>query len=235
MSTALSTVDLTQLPSTQMAGNFDDLAKGGGFLGRIQLYTKGEAIDAGHIGPGRWGIPKAEDDIFDLGTTIDVLVFARRPKAMDFSDKGAIITSYDDTCAEFARIRAKADNETNSKCMYGVSFLVFERSTGDMYELFFGAKSSRREAKVVYPFLPPRDEAGKIVGPPEPMTLKIKHVKGKYSFHVPVAGKCSTPFTNVPPTARIAKEMDRFLNPKTEEVEVVEKPAETAGKKGRAR
>lgn len=229
MSTALSTVDLTQLPSTEIKGNFDDLAKGGGFLGRIQLYTKGEAIDAGLIGPGRYGIPKSDEEIVDLGTSIDVVVLARRPKAMDFADKGAIITVYDDTSAEFARIRNKADNEQNSKCMYGVSFLVFERSTNDFYELFFGAKSSRREAKVVYPFLPPRDESGKIIAMPEPMTLKVKHVKGKYSFHVPVAGKCSTPIA-LPNTARIAAEMEKFINPKAEEAEVVEKPAEAKGK-----
>jgi len=93
----LATLDLTQLPSTQLGSDeaYAELAKGGDFLKYIKLYSKGKDIDKGKIRPGRWGIPESEDEIIDLGDSIDVLPLARRPKALDMSDKTAIVMSYD--------------------------------------------------------------------------------------------------------------------------------------------
>ena len=53
-STDLVPVDMTQLPSTQVGSDetFNELAKSGDFLGRLQLFTKGKAIDKGLIRPG---------------------------------------------------------------------------------------------------------------------------------------------------------------------------------------
>ena len=88
-----------------------------------------------------------------LGDTIDIIPLARRPKAIDMTDDEAIIVNYDPEAAEFKRIAAKS-LEKESHCMYGPSFLVFERSRGLFLEFFCGSKSSRSEAKKVYPYLP---------------------------------------------------------------------------------
>src|SRR5689334_12877813 len=154
MSTEIAKVDYSTL-STQVGGNdvYDELAKGGDFLARLQLYTKGKAIDKGLIKPGHYGIPVSEDEIIDLGESIDLLVIARRPKAIDMTDKEAIIVVHDHTSAEFQRIAATS-LEKESHCMYGPSFLVFERSTAKFYEYFCGSKSTRTEAKKIYPFMP---------------------------------------------------------------------------------
>lgn len=242
MSTEIAKIDYSTL-STQVGGNevYDELAKGGDFLARLQLYTKGKAIDKGLIKPGHYGIPVSEDEIIDLGESIDLLVIARRPKAIDMTDKEAIIVVHDHTSAEFQRIAATS-LEKESHCMYGPSFLVFERSTAKFYEYFCGSKSTRTEAKKIYPFMPLSqsdiDARGLTdVEPhgPLPVTLKSRYVeKGSFSWHVPVVQKCSVPFKNEPKPDAVIKEIGKFLTFKdAEQVEKVQEPE--GGKKKRAR
>lgn len=242
MSTEIAKVDYSQLPSTQVGNDavYDELAKGGDFLGRLQLYTKGKAIDKGLIKPGHYGIPLAEDEITDLGESIDLLVIARRPKAIDMTDKEAIIVVHDSASSEFQRIVVQS-GEKESHCMYGPSFLVFERSTGKFYEYFCGSKSTRTEAKKIYPFMPltqadidSRGLKDVEAHGPLPMTLKSRYVeKGSFSWHVPVVVKCSAPFRNEPSADLLIKELTKFLTFK--DGEQVQKVAEPEGKKKRAR
>jgi len=233
-------IKIEQLPSTQVGTDdqFSDLAKGGDFLGRLQLFTKGEAINKGLVPPGHYGIPVSKDEVEDLGVSVDIIPLARRPKALDMSDGDAIIVSYDRDSDEFKRIELAAPS-SDSHCMYGVSFLVYERSTARFLELFFGSKSTRPEAKKIYPFLPLTAadiEARKLDGEPRgpsAVTLKVALAKNKKgSWHVPVVNKCSTPFTKLPSAERVGKEITAFLTFKGDEVERVVEPE---GKKKRAR
>ncbi len=246
MSNEMVAIDLTQLPSTQIGSDeaFAALAKGGDWLRYIKLCSNDKYSKAGKIPTGHWGLPGTEESIEDLGPSIDVLPLARRPKALDMSDKTAIVTSYDEQSDTFKEIVARS-MESSSNCQHGISFLVFERSTGQFYEIFFGNKSSRPEAKNVYPYLPlsqadidRMSAAGADVTDltphgPRPVTLKTKLAKNnKGMWHVPVAIKCSTPFTKVPSTATIVAEITKFLAPKTGGVEKVKEPE---GRKTRAR
>lgn len=237
MSNELVPVNLEQLPV--VSGGLDitnvvfaDLAKGTEFLDRIQLYTKGQYVDRGLIKPGRYGVPKSDDQIDDLGEEIDIIPFCCRPKALDLRDRDAIVTSYEPESELFQTIKALA-GEVNSSCMYGPTFLVFERNTGKFYELFCGTKSMRNEAGKIGLFLQLPPEAaealqiktGKPVQPhgPLPCTLRIKYVKkGNWGWHVPVAGQCSTPFTNLPPLDTISAEITRFMEAKSSTIEKVE-------------
>ena len=153
--TSLVPVNLEQLPSTQIGSDevFADLAKSADYIGRLQLFTKGKAINKKLVGPGNYGIPESDEEVIDLGDTIDIIPLARRPKAIDMTDSEAIIVNYDPEANEFKRIAAQS-LEKESHCMYGPSFLVYERSTGRFLEFFCGNKSSRSEAKKVYPYLP---------------------------------------------------------------------------------
>lgn len=239
----LATVDYSQLPSTQVGGDamYDDLAKGAEFLARLQLFTKGKPIDKGLIAPGHYGVPESAEEITDLGTSIDLLVLARRPKAIDMTDKEAIIVSYNNESPEFKRIAAKS-MEKESNCMYGPDFLVFERSTGRFYDFFCGSKSTRAEAKKIYPFMPltAADIEARGLTDQEPhgplaMTLKVKLVeKGSWSWHVPVVQKCSVPFDNLPADKVIA-EITKFITPKEDGIERVAEEDAPKGKKARAR
>jgi len=240
-------LDLNQL-STQVGmgsdEDFADLSKGTTFLGRLQLFTKGTAVNKKLIGPGEFGIPESDEQIIGLGETVDILPLARRPKAIDLSDKEAIITVYDPQSDVFKDIAARSSG-SDSGCMYGVSFLVVERKTGRLLEFFCGTKSTRPEAGKIAAFLPlsaadisRKAEAGVDVSGlephgPLPMSMKSKLVeKGKFSWHVPVVLPCSTPFTKMPKEAAIYAEVAKFFNPSNTEVEK-EKPAD--GKKKRAR
>jgi hypothetical protein len=235
-------IPLDQLPSTSLAVNdgvYEELAKGADFLQRLQLFTKGKAIDKGLIRPGHYGVAETGDEITDLGDTIDLLFLARRPKALDMSDREAIITSFDPESTEFKRIAAQS-MEKESNCMYGPDFLVFERTTGKFYDFYCGTKSTRGEAKKMYPFLPltaAEIAARKLDGiephGPLPATLKSRLVeKGSFSWHVPVVSRCSTPFANLPSSENIVKQITKFLTVKDEGPEKVQ---ESEGKKKRAR
>jgi len=230
---ALVPVDLTQLPSTQIGSDmdFDAIAKSSDFLPRLQLYTKGKAINKKLVGPGNYGIPVSDDEVTDLGDEIDILPLARRPKAIDLKDKDNIVAVYDLKDPEFARIQAQSA-EKESGCMYGPSFLVFERSTGQFLEFFCGTKSARTEAKRIYANLPltqamidanPEMLGDQVPHNAIPLTLKSRLVeKGQWSWHVPVAVKCSTPFTKLPPTEVIADQIRKFLDVKREGAAVVQ-------------
>ena len=203
---------------------FDELTETTECVGRLQLYSKGKAINMGLIRPGHYGIAESDEEIIDLGDVIDILPLARRPKAIDMTDPDAVIESYDPESEEFKRITARSF-EKASHCMFGPSFLVIERSTGRFLEFFCGSKGTRSEAKKLYPFCPLTDAdiarqkaAGNDVTSlnahgPLPLTFKVRLVeKGTYSFHLPVVEKCSTPFTNLPTTGRITKEVRAFIS-----------------------
>lgn len=227
MSNELSIFQGAQLPSinSQNIDSLDEVAKGSDFLSRIQLITKGKYVDEGKIGPGRWGVPQpGGDDIEDLGDKIDVIPIDYRPKALDVSDREAIVAVYDTNDPEFQRIKSAPKN---TGCMWGPSFLVLERSTGRLYELFFGNKSGRNEAGKLKPFLMNR----------EPATLSIRYKKTpEYGWHVPVVTKCSEPFDpeaiKVTPE-QLTEEINKFRNPDTGAEKVDENEEKT--QKGRAR
>ena len=155
------------------------------------------------------------------------------------ADKSAIVISYDEQSAAFKDIQARSP-EKDSGCQHGTSFLVFERSTAQFYELFLGSKSFRPEAKKIFPYLPLTqadlerktaagcDVEGLEPHGPIPVTIKTKFIENaKGSWYVPVAVKCSVPFTKVPATAVFAKEITRFLSAKSGGVEKVAEPAKT--------
>lgn len=236
-------LDLSQLPACQMGSDdvYDGIAQNATFLSRLQLYTKGKAIDRSLIRPGRYGIPESADEITDLGDSINVIVLARRPKAVDMSDSDCIITSFDPNSAEFKRIADKS-LEKESNCMYGPSFLVIEQNNWQRpLEFFCGTKSTRAEAKKIYPFLPlsaEQIEARSLKDEkphgPLAMTLTVRFVeKGKYSWHVPVASKCTTPFTKLLSNERLIEEIVKFTTAKADDVEKVPEPATTGKKRAR--
>ncbi len=236
MSNELSTVTPEQLPAVGLNAASDllsELTKSNEFFDRIQLYSKGGAIDKGLISPGHFGVPVGEDSIKDLGLEIDLLPLACRAKALDLSDRDAIVTNYDPISDAFKSIKERASVQ-NSGCMYGLTFLVFERNTGRFYELYCGVnKSMRMESDKIVVFLPLPEAAAAQLEEKTGVhieshgsmacTLKAKYVtKRNYGWHVPVCVQCSTPFTNLPSNDRIKAEIDKFMNLTNTEVEKVE-------------
>lgn len=222
----LVNLDLSQLP-VQVGSDdfFENTAKATRFLGRLQLVGKGGYVDRGLIKPGSWGIPVSKEEVIDLGSQIDILPLAKRPKAIDMSDK-PVVTSYDETSETFLSIMRDADSKVEG-CQYGVSFLVIERSTGRFLEYFVYAPTHRPEAAKIYPFLPidqaridklvaaGKPGADKLVPHgPLPVTLKTNYIQKAFSWFVPVVLECSTPFKNLPDVKTIMAEITKFVTDK---------------------
>jgi len=214
------------LPTSSLS--LADLKKeytGGGFVKRLQLVTKGKLVDQGLVKPGHWAIPISDEEATDLGESCDVLVCSVRHKALDTNEKPPV-AAYDQAGELYQSIKTRA-GEKNSGCMYGPSFLVYERTTEQFLEIFFGNASGRQEAGNLADFLPVSEEQAKAYGkgfkaqPPQAATLTAKYIKRpKYAWHAPVVGKCSTPFTDLPSEEEFVTNITKFLNPKDEGPEV---------------
>jgi len=231
MSTALSANSLSNLPSVDV--NFGDYGADFNFIPRIQLVTKGKYVDQGKIKPGHYGVPQGEDEILDLGESIDILPLAVRNKALDTNNDPPLAV-YDVNDPLYGEIRDRA-GEKDSGCMYGPSFLVFERNTGEFYELFLGNKSGRVESKKLAPYLPvSQTQAEKFGVPakePAPVTLTAKYIQGRYNWHVPVVNRCSTPIDNLPDVSVVNSQATEFLAAKSDGAGEAKK----SGKKTRSR
>jgi hypothetical protein len=193
-------------------------------IGRLQLFIRDEAVRKGLIQIGHYGIPESDEKVIDLGVSVDVIPLARRPKAIDTTDSENVVVSYDFESDEFKGIAAKSA-ESGLRCQYGPAFLVFERSTGRFLEFFCGTKSSRIEAKNLFPLLPLTQadiDAKRAVGydvsgltphGPIPATLKVNVAENRRgTWHVPVAAACSSPFDTLPDTSVVAEKTANFLN-----------------------
>jgi len=223
MSNELVKNDYTSLPTTSISRTaLQEISKANEFLGRIQLYTKGRAIDTGTIAPGHYGVPQSgSDGILDLGGEIDVLVFAARAKAMNVSDLENIVVSYNPEDEAFQDIKSGADAGDNGN-LYGHSFLLYERSTSEFYELFCCNKSARIFSPTLLPFLSlnaaEAEAAGEEPHGPIPATLGVRYAKNKKgSWHASTVKECKAPFTQEPPFARVVEEVTKFLNPEVAE------------------
>jgi len=223
MSNELTTFHIDNLPavSEEIMGQLTEVSKGADFLPRIQLVTKGKYVDTSKIAPGHWGVPQpGGEEILDLGDVIDIVPFTARAKALDVSDREAIISCYNLQSPEFQRIK---NAPKNTGCMWGPSFLVLERNTAKLYELFFGNASGRSESGKLRPFLPVGKQG------PSPATLSIRYKKTPdYGWHVPVVTKCSEKFTSGPASEEIVAAVTKFMS----EQGGVEKVPEGEGKRG---
>lgn len=193
--------------------SYDDVAKGSDFLPRLQLITKGKYVDKGKIAPGHWGVPLTGEEITDLGTKIDIIPLVYRPKAMDVSNPAMIIVSFDKDSDEFKRIVSakKKPGQTSTGCIWGPTFLVYERSTAKFYELFMSNKSGRTEAPKMRPFL-----LVSTGGVPTPASISIRYKeKGSNGWHVPDISKCTMPFEVVPTQEEIEAQIAKFMELKS--------------------
>ena len=187
------------------------------YLKRLQLYgCNTDVCKAGKFPAGNWGIPLGDENILNLGTSIDILPLSFAYKAMDFTVGEEPITVWGKEKDEYKRIAGR----TGKGFYHGPSFLVIERSTDSLYELYFGNTSGRQEAGKLAPFIAER----------KPCTISIFLKTGKYTYHVPVVKKCSEPIVTKLTGALVLDAIKKFSAPKEGPEKVKEED-----KKGRAR
>jgi hypothetical protein len=165
-------------------------------IGHLQLFIRDEAVRKGLIPAGNYGIPESDEKIIDLGDRVDLIPLARRSRAIDMSNPKAPIVSFGIDSKDFKRIMAKAA-DPKSRCQFGISFLVYERSADRFLEFFCGDRPSRIEAKKIFSCLPLTDAdiaARNLVGQTAhaalPLTLKVNR---RGSWYFPQVAECLTP------------------------------------------
>jgi hypothetical protein len=119
---------------------FDALSKVGDFLPRLQLVgSSSDLAKEGTIQQGNYALIGGKDSVTDLGKSVDTLVLAWRPKALDMSDMEHILSSYDFESSLFKDIASKADVK-DSGCMFGVEFLMWISSVQKFGTFFMEAR-----------------------------------------------------------------------------------------------
>lgn len=221
MSTALTAASLTSLPTTQKKVNLDEFGGGGDFLGRLTLFaSQSKQVAQGKIQGGHYGIPGPGESVTDLGETVDILPLAARVKAMDLSGEQPI-ACFDPESELFQDIKQRSGVK-DSGCVYGPSFLVFERNSGKILEFYMGNGSGRYEAPKMGEFLPLNEQQAEALGVeahgPLPCTLSAEFVeRGRQAWYAPKITRCSTPINNLPPIEQIIAEVTKFVNEGSEE------------------
>lgn len=214
--TEIATVGAIPLGITTFSAGDDDFfneSESGGYRDQVKIEQKGKR---GVIEAGSWSTGK-DDNIVDHGDEIDVLVLARRAKAVDMRDSEEIVVNYDPKSEEFQEIHAVAKQPGLNNCMSGPDFLLYHRQSGKFVEFFCVNKSSQRESAKLAAYMPTVKDGE--TTPPVPCTIKSTFVEtSKYSWYAPTVGRCSTPFTDLPTADAFEAAINDFLNPKTEEV-----------------
>jgi NAD-dependent SIR2 family protein deacetylase len=83
---------------------YNNLCKTDNLPPRMVLFTKGRRRSQ----VGHYGILESNGEVVDMGTSIDVLPLARRPKAIDMSNMTVLTVNYDFESDEFKRIAAQS-------------------------------------------------------------------------------------------------------------------------------
>ncbi len=210
----LATLIPDTLPMSKYAENpetWGQVVTASAFLARLQLFgANSNEVKEGNIPMGHYGITRSKGKTESLGNVVQCIPVAWRFKAMDISDKEAIISVYDPNSEGFKKIMNLSDNTKDSGCMYGPEFLVWLPSIKEFVTLFLNSKSARRVAPDLKTLL----KRG--------ATLKATLAStAKYKWHVPVVTQCSDAL-ELPDSADLMEKANTFANPKETEIEKVE-------------
>lgn len=192
---------------------FDAIKNSQAYLPRLQLLTSNsEKCKEGEF-PTNHYARVHDSDYRDLGATVDVLVIAWRPLAIETTPEGDVITCYDPALengqptGDFARIQAEADKPGMNGCMYGFQFLVWVPSEKEFMTYYMASKTARRASASVKALMH------------KAATLGSQKIENKdFTWYGPTCQACSTPF-EMPEKEEIVKQMDTFLNPPEPEVQ----------------
>lgn len=201
------------LPSSSTNDNYYKKASGPSYIGRVQLYSKGKAVDLQQIPARHWGIPTTSNKIIDLGAEPDFLILARRPKAMSFEHTDfPVVQSFDPESELFQSIETRANEggEDNAATV-GISFLIYERNSKRVLEYYASSKSALMACDTLFAFLP---DGEKTLDQLDAVTFGSQVIEGrKYTYVAPTFAECSTPITGIDPTMAV-EQIQKFLEAK---------------------
>lgn len=168
-------------------------------LENIRLITR--CSTPNHFTEGHYVVKHSRSRSTGFGSSVDVILLASRPMAIDMScNKEPAIISRDFHSEIFKDI-TKRSYERGSYCQFGVSFLVYERYTQKPYELFLGTPGRRR---LIPDFSSYREQG-------IPVTLmSVKMENEHFSWYDMKLEECKTPFTNLPNPQILSQALTEF-------------------------
>lgn len=195
--------EIQVLPSKWTEEDFNAVKGSSGFLPYLALFiASSEPVKDGKVSMNSYALARGSDEFDELGKEIDVLIINRRPKALDLSDKDNIRSSFDPSSELFAEIKGKAQNVQNSRCMFGMEFLVWIPSRKEFATFFMGSSTARNESRRVNELLGRK------------CTLKSRKIESnQYTWFGPLATPCSAIF-DMPELEQTIKVQEEFLNPR---------------------
>ena len=184
------------------------------FLPRLQLMTSSsKQVKSGEFPMNHYALVRGQD-FRDLGETVDVLIVSWRSKAIDMSGD-EIISVFDQTNPEFARIKAKSEVK-DSQCMYGPDYLILLPEDKTFCTFLMGSASARNEAGLMQDHLGGMATLGS-----QPLSNK------RYSWQAPKVMECTAePLFDPETVERLRAVKEDFDNPP--EVEMISEEEEAA-------
>lgn len=198
-------------------GDIEDLTKTSVFLPQIRVYgSSTDAVKEGKIPMGHFGLYISSKSIIDLGEQFDSLAIAWRPRASSVDGDtplnffGQLVDSKWVYSRGFTDFKTRAMSKEMGY-LAGLEFLMYVPTLKKFALLFMGNPTLRQEGANVKALI----GCG--------VTLKIKLIKKKYTWHGCDAFECTTPF-DLPSDNDIKDQMVEFRKPKDSDVEFVDEP-----------
>jgi len=250
MTTELTTkVDTANLPATRTGGKglFKRVAKANDFLPRLQLFSKGKAVNKRLVQPGQYGVQVSDDEVTVYGDTIDMFVFAARAKALDRTNQKSVVVNFEDESTIFKSIEKRSFEKMPegkiNPCMFGIAFLTWISGYG-FHEYFCRTKSSRAECGKLEPFMPIStvdveealaDGEELFAQDAQPVTIGARCKEADdFSWHIMTIHRCTQPISDLPDQETVNEEITKFLSQKSTAVKLDENTG-GAAEEGRVR
>ncbi len=218
--------NLIDIPTSEYGDDALDAVSAGDskFLPRLQLMTvRSDKVAVEGFPANHFALVQGKA-LLDLGESVDILLIAWRPKALDMSGD-EIISCYDPKfdadkapTGTFAEIQKKS-GVRDSECMYGPEFLCYVPSAKKYATFFCGSVTLRYEAPA---FKVRLSNAATL----RPDLITPKKGKGYYSTKV---HDCTAVF-DVPAREDIMKVLDAFKNPEEGPESATEEETESTGR-----
>lgn len=196
--------------STSLATYEDVVSSNQAWLPRVNLMTSASEIcKSGAFPINHFALISGKDHT-DLGSEVDVVVCAWRPKALR-TGGDVLINSHDPDSEEYKAIIADSGTK-DSGCLHGPEYLLWLPERDCFATMLWGSISARMESRSIHGLLNCA------------ATLKPKRVEGKKNtWYIPTADECNT-ITATPDLVVLDAEINKFLHPPV--VEVPEKDTE---------
>jgi hypothetical protein len=200
----------------EISTSIDEVFEVGDYIPYIQLLgSSSNVVKEGKFPMGHFGLYKGRTPL-DIGESFDAIIFAVRPRAMEFGENN--LSHFRIDSSDFQKIRESAMNGEQGYA-FGPEYLLYLHDFDDFALYLFGNKSGRMEAPNVQTFFKQQaaDDTYVLVH----FSTELVTNSRKQSWHVPRAKLSDCTIQTFPEIDRINKIIEKFNNPPESDIEIV--------------